>query len=74
VREEKNPDELLNFKLIFEADDIEPLEFCSPNPATLKWLELLRMKICILDYQQFFELDKLVGQGSFASVFNPLKI
>ena len=50
VREDKPANESITYKLIFETDDIDPLEFQSNDKGTIRWLETLRTKICILDY------------------------
>ncbi len=57
------------YKLIFEKDDAASVELYTFQENAMKYLEILRNKICCLDYQIFYDLDKLVGKGSFASVF-----
>jgi hypothetical protein len=56
------------YKLIFEKDDTASIEFYSFHEEAIKFLDNLRNKICCLDYQIFYELDKSIGKGSFATV------
>lgn len=33
------------------------------------WFDYLRNKLHMLDYQTHYEINKLIGKGSFASVY-----
>ncbi|CAD8108281.1 unnamed protein product [Paramecium primaurelia] len=57
------------YKFTLERDDCNSVEFYNFNFQTMYWFDYLRNKLHMLDYQTHYEINKLIGKGSFASVY-----
>lgn len=45
------------------------VEFYNFNFQTMYWFDTLRAELHMLDYQAYYEISKLIGKGTFASVY-----
>ncbi|CAD8205849.1 unnamed protein product [Paramecium octaurelia] len=57
------------YKFTLERDDTDANEFYNFNFQTMYWFDNLRNKLNMLDYQVNYDISKLIGKGTFASVY-----
>ena len=57
------------YRLTLERDDTDPVEFYNFNFQTMYWFDNLIYDLHMLDYQAYYEISKLIGKGTFASVY-----
>lgn len=50
------------------------MEFYNKNQAILNWRLLFKEKINMLNYQHFYQMERLIGSGTFASVYVATRI
>ncbi|CAD8090260.1 unnamed protein product [Paramecium sonneborni] len=57
------------YKFTLERDDTDANEFYNFNFQTMYWFDNLRNKLNMLDYWVNYDISKLIGKGTFASVY-----